>query len=92
MDWESKELVGSFSIVCTECDYKTSSLKDLMKHHKEMKHKGYFFPNPDSKTTAGKLKQHEESIIEDKRGRCPTLCPSPLDLGVRLKRDRPPGR
>ena len=62
-----------------------------MKHHKEMKHKGYFFPNPDSKTT-GKLKQHEESIIEDKRGRSPTLGPIPLDLSVRHKRDRPPGR
>ena len=63
-----------------------------MKHHKEMKHRGYFFPNPDSKKTAGKLKQHEERIIEDKRGGGPTVGPSPLDLGVRHKRDRPPGR
>ena len=54
MDGESEELVGSFSIVCKECDHKTSSLKDLMKHHKEMKHEGYFFPNPDGETTVGK--------------------------------------
>ena len=54
-----------------------------------MKHKGYFFPNPDGETTVGKLKQqHEESIIENERGRAP----SPLELGVRHKRDRPPDR
>ena len=54
----------------------------------QMKHKGYFFPNPDGETTVGKWKLHEESIIENERGRAP----SPLELGVRHKRDRPPDR